>query len=434
MKTLTFALILLPSLVWSNPYPDPRKVVPTNAPVRTQKLVGPKARIAPVLMLRVQVEWSVGETYRLSKLVTELSGTTARLKRALRPDPMGSYRAELHVGGEVFHDALGTGKEYRKLVPSLTFRFPHITQRGELKLWAENPTTGASELVLTTEVDPAAAELAQRVEGVETRVLEESRHAHPLVVGIYAEGYSATRKDKFWQHAAKVVAGLKAMPGNERFHYVAVFAPSRQVLGRARNLGARPQRRDSFLGLYFPHWNPFGRWYHVLYPIDEHQFRTGLAQAAYDYPVVLVDDREYWGVGNYMTHTALPAENASFTYLLLHEFGHFLGLNEEYEGGGPTELEHAPGITEPWSPNITFHPHAGELKWERLLTPGTPLPTPRTYGGRGTVGAYRGGYADSLPTGKSHKPARQCMMGSGGDFCPVCLEASAAQLAKDAGH
>jgi hypothetical protein len=432
MKIIT--LCLLPLLSFANPYPDPQKVVPSTAPVRTLELTGPKASLIPAAMLRVQVEWSAGETYRVGKLVFELSGTPARQKRALRADKLGSYRAELHMGGQVFHDALGTGKEYRKLVPSLTFRFPWTGERGELKLWAENPTTGVSELVLTAPVDSADAEVVTTTVGLETRVLEESRHPNPLVVGIYGEGYLPARKERFFEQAAKVVAGLKAVPGNERFHYVAVFAPSQQVLGRATNLGPRPRPRNSFLGLYFPHWNNFGRWYHVVYPTDENKFRAGLAQIGYDYPVVLVDDREYWGVGNYMTHTALPAEASQFTYLLLHEFGHFLGLNEEYEGGGPTELEHAPGIEEPWSPNITFHPRAGDLKWEYLITPGTPLPTPALYGGRGTVGAYRGGYADSLPRSQSHKPVKQCMMGSGGDFCPVCLAASAAQLAKDAGH
>ncbi len=82
-----------------------------------------------------------------------------------------------------------------------------------------------------------------------------------------------------------------------------------------------------------------------------------MATVPYDYPLVVIDNADYWGVGNYMSLTVVPAANSSyFTYLLIHEFGHFFGLNEEYEEGGRTELEFAPQQDEPWSQNITFLP------------------------------------------------------------------------------
>ena len=43
---------------------------------------------------------------------------------------------------------------------------------------------------------------------------------------------------------------------------------------------------------------------------------------------ILVNSDGYWGVGNYLSFTAIPANNATyFSYLLLHEFGHFFGLS-----------------------------------------------------------------------------------------------------------
>lgn len=434
---LHIVISLLISSAWATPYPDPTQLL-VMPDIQMKSLGGATQELASAeRTLRLQVDWlAAGETYQLTQVMDEMSGTPARRARALKKDPYGSYRGELTVNGVTYYDALGTGKEYRKLVPSLTFRFPFPSSAGEFKLWAENPLTGVMELVLTEAVEPTRA-VPVRTAAVETRLLKAATVGNPLVLAIYAEGYELSRKARFFERAQKVVSDLEksGFPNVERFHYVAVFAESKEKLGRAIDRGETPVKRDSFLGLYFPHWNQFGRWFHVVYPTDEQQFRNALASVAYDYPLALVDDGEYWGVGNYMTHTAIPAESgSSFAFLLLHEFGHFLGLNEEYEDDGPTELEHAPGIREPWSPNITFHPQAGELKWGSHVKPGTQLPTPNSHGHSKTIGAYRGGYAGSEPAGKSHKPAKECIMRAGGEFCAVCNEALVKQLAKDAGE
>ena len=148
-----------------------------------------------------------------------------------------------------------------------------------------------------------------------------------------------------------------------------------------------------------------------------------------------MDDREYWGVGNFNELTAIPAGNGSFTYLLLHEFGHYFGLNEEYEGGGPTELAFAPGIDEPWSQNITFHATAADLKWKQWVSASTPIPTPNgQWSGSGPLGAYRGGYADTVPLGKSHKPGHNCTMKNGSKFCAICREAISQKVGHDLGN
>ncbi len=429
---LRFVLALWPLLSFANPYPDPKLVhsqpIPKSRPEPEPVLELP----AGLPVTRIQVDWAEGETYLVGKVVGENSGTAGLARAALKPDPYGSYRAEFTTGGRTYHDALGTGKEFRKLVRGLTFRFPVAPAAGSLKVWAENPESGVMELVLEQDITAEAVEPVS-LPLVEVRPLRSATQQPSLLVSIYAEGYEASRKERFFQRAQAVVDTLaRHLPGHERLSFQAVFAPSATRLGSARNLGPVPVRRDSFLGLYFPHWNAFGRWYHVVYATDQHQYRTGLASAPYDHPIILIDSSEYWGVGNYKELTAIPAESGQFSYLLLHEYGHYLGLNEEYSFGGRTELEFAPGIREPWSPNITFHPRAGELKWESLVPAGTPLPTPR---GHRSVGAFAGGYAESPPLSASHKPVQdECVMNAGGPFCPVCAHAVRAQLAKDVGE
>ena len=89
----------------------------------------------------------------------------------------------------------------------------------------------------------------------------------------------------------------------------------------AKDLGMPIPEKDSFLGLYFPYWNNFGRWYNVVYPTREARFRKSLATVPYDYALAILDDSAYWGVGNYRELTAVPANSFQFTYLLTHELG-----------------------------------------------------------------------------------------------------------------
>ena len=215
-------------------------------------------------------------------------------------------------------------------------------------------------------------------------------------------------------------------PGVEHMSFYGVFHASNNRLGFATDLGMPVPERDSFLGLYYPYWDDFGRWYNVIYPTREDKLRTGLALVPYDYSIILVNSAAWWGVGSYMAYTAIPAATAnSFNYLLMHEFGHFFGLNEEYQGGGRTELEFAADIEEPWSQNITFLTSARyeHLKWNTFVDKRRSLPTPASewQNQPPAYGAYAGGYADSRSAkGKSHKPGLNCVMEAKDHFCEIC--------------
>src|SRR5690606_28519736 len=105
------------------------------------------------------------------------------------------------------------------------------------------------------------------------------------------EGYRSNRKTSFWQDAQRALSTLASydLPFLSHFEINAVFAPSNRAIGTARDLGDESIVWDSFLGLYFPYWNPFGRWYHVVYPTDFAKFRDGIGSVPYDYKIVLID-------------------------------------------------------------------------------------------------------------------------------------------------
>jgi hypothetical protein len=452
-KGLVATGLLISQFAWANPYWDPAKAPKEIdfSHANTVQLDVKKIRVVPaqqaaINVLRIQVDWDeTNERYAISQRVSEPSGTEALLARSTHKPKWGSYLGVLkdaNSGKALYYDSIGTGKEYRKLARAINLRFPLPTTQMIFELYAEHPDTGTMELVLTENISPDAIHKAKPYVGeVIVKELAIAQKSPSLRVNIYAEGFLVTEQKKFWRLAIKTVESLKSQhfPGVDYMSFYGVFSPSATTLGYPENLGYPVPEYNTFLGLYFPYWDDFGRWYHVLYPTRENKFRQGLAVAPYDYPIVLVDDDGYWGVGNYMSHTAIPADNTDyFTYLLMHEFGHFFGLNEEYEGGGRTELEFAKGIDEPWSQNITFltNPVYEGLKWNTFVSPSTKLPTPRKDWNSypPNYGAYKGGYGDSRSSKSvSHKPGLNCIMESHATFCDICAHGVQAVIDHDLG-
>ncbi|STX51590.1 IgA Peptidase M64 [Legionella busanensis] len=384
-----------------------------------------------ISVLRLQINWLPNESYHLSSASIEKSGTPALLARSTLKPKWGSYLGILKDknGKHLYYDSIGTGKEYRKLTRAINLRFPIPRNNVIFELIAENPQSGVMETVFEQEIVISKLTTDDtHYPDLEVKQLLISQKPKALRINIYAEGYRPQDKERFWQDAIKTVNDLHSnnFPGVDYFSFYAVFHPSNKTLGKPIDLGLPIPEFDSFLGLYYPYWNGFERWYHAVYPTNEDKFRKALAAAPYDYALILTNHDGYWGVGNYMSHTAIPAGNKYyFTYLLLHEFGHFFGLNEEYEGGGRTELEFAPDIDEPWSQNMTFlsDPSYQGLKWHDLVSPQTTIPTPDSEWqiNPPVYGAYKGGYGDSISTkGVNHKPGLDCTMEASASFCEIC--------------
>lgn len=440
LYSLSLFSLLITQVALANPYWDKTKV-PTDADyahtirgfVSSDQFLTVKVRNG-LDVVRVQIDYDVqSDRYQFAEAVKESSGTRALIARSKHKPSFGSYIGIFKtISGDILsYDSIGTGKEYRKLARGINLRFPYPNQDVRFELHAENPKSGVMELVFSKDFYLAEIKQADEVTDVTVKELALASAEPVIRVNIYAEGYLKSEQESFWRDAQKTVKVLQAehFPGIEHMSFYGVYHASSRKLGRPSDLGQPVPDYDTFLGLYYPYWDNFGRWTDVVYPTRESKFRSRLAVAPYDYPLILINHDGYWGVGNYMSHTAIPAKNDMyFTYLLLHEFGHFFGLNEEYEGGGRTELEFAPGIKEPWSPNITFlsqPDHAG-LKWNQFVSKSTRIPTPY-YDWESSppvYGAYKGGYADSTSDhGRSHKPGLNCVMESYEHFCHICEKA-----------
>lgn len=445
----TVALVagtLFASTAFANPYPDASKVAKDTFTV-DHTLSFDESEWTAVTqgspVLRVDIEWdSRSDKFSFKGAVKENSGTPALIKRAKNKPKLGSYIGILidpDSKQEVAFDSVGTGHMFSKLSRAANFRFPQPDKKMLFRMMGENRRSGVMEKIMEFEVDPALAidnpqqfnpELSEKL-----YKRADVADSEKLLFVVYAEGYKSGEKSSFDKHVNKLISAMRDFPGYNNLEIKGVFGASRLKIGKAPK-GNPPKKitvRDSFLGLYYPFWMNFGRWYHVAYPTSEVKFHNAIGASAYDYPFAMVDSGDYWGVGNFMSHTAVPSRNNRFRYLVWHELGHFFGLNEEYNSGGRTELEFAPGIKEPWSQNITFNAQNREsLKWKQYVASSTPVPTKRW--SRGKWGAYKGGYAQSKPTGRSHIPGSGCMMSSGRNFCKICAEEIKKQMGVDLGR
>jgi hypothetical protein len=430
------AIILLSLNAYSNPHPN-ESLTPKD------KLAGKKVDVIskigistpnkvglPVIRVNLVKEHGL---FVLKKSVIEYSATKNFYQKSSRLDSLGSFKASLTSSSnpkEKYYGSIGTGYNFASHAQGLSFRFPLIKGKSVLTIFGENSDSGKLEQVFSQTIDSNILKEFIQNHGTNVSILKQSKANPPILLNLYAEGYGDNESDRkrFYRGASSVIAGLKSFPSFDQFEIRAVFYPSNLELGSPKNLRTKIVR-DSFLGLYYPYWSfEMGRWYNVVYPTDYTKLMDGFAQLPYDYAMVLIKSRGYWGMGNYNFFTAIPDANRSFTYLLHHEFGHFFGLQEEYSSGG-TELLFGKNTVEPWSQNLTFQGSARSFtKWASLLKKGTPIPTT---GRAFQLGVFRGGYAGVSK--KSHIPAKNCTMGSGRAFCEVCAKAISRKIGIDQG-
>lgn len=443
--TATFIVFAVACTAHANPNPDQTKVPPNSAfkfsgevdanSESIRKIGKSVSNADAIKVLRIQFDWNEStESYSLVEAVIEPSGTEALVRRAAKRPKWGSYLGilkDLETKSEIAYDSVGTGIEYRKLVRAVTFRFPLPQKPAVVELNAENPKSGKMEKVLEVTVQPETLKEKSFVSSnLEVRELALAPERPAVRVVFYADGYLAARKDVFFGDSKRAMDVLvkNSFPGANKMDFYAVFNPSTVTLGNPRKLDMPVPEYNSFLGLFYAYWWKGGnRWYNVTYPTREQKFREALASFAYDYPIALIDNDEYWGMGTYMGLTAVPARNKEyFNYLLVHEFGHFFGLNEEYSSDG-TELKFAPDMAKSWSQNLTFLKDGNikDLKWKPFVNAETPIPTPKSFWNNHNYGAYEGGYGGEHSSGgHNHIPGLSCVMGTfNPDFCKICRHA-----------
>lgn len=238
-------------------------------------------------------------------------------------------------------------------------------------------------------------------------------------VAILAEGYTPDEMETFYQDAAIACESLFAHEPFKSmkscFNIVAVASPS----------------QDS--GVSIPR---LGEWKHTAFSSHFSTFYSDrylttsrvksihdvLAGIPYEHIIILANTEEYGGGGIYNSYTLTTAHHPQFRPVVVHEFGHsFGGLGDEYFYDDDVMSGMYPLDIEPWEQNLTTRVDFAS-KWEDMLAPNTPIPTPSDKSKHYHVGVYEGGGYSSKGV---YRPADDCRMRTNSypTFCPVCQRA-----------
>lgn len=188
---------------------------------------------------------------------------------------------------------------------------------------------------------------------------------------ILGDGYTAAEQGKFEKDARRMMELLFTQsPYKEHrkdFNVWGICPPAKESGISRPSTGIH---RRSPLGCTY---DAFGSERYIL-TFDNRTLRDVASFAPYEFMEILVNGQTYGGGGIFGLYGTVASDNAFGPYIFVHEFGHhFADLADEYYTSDVYYETGKPRV-EPWMPNVTADPK--HPKWEALLSPGIPLPTP----------------------------------------------------------
>ena len=216
--------------------------------------------------------------------------------------------------------------------------------------------------------------------------------------------------------------------------------------------------------LYGSQFDVFGEDRYAL-SFDNRAIRRMASFAPYDFLAIVMNEREYGNGGIFGMYASVSIDYPAAIQVFVHEFGHhFAGLGDEYYFSANVAYAPANLSIEPWEPNVTALREPSKVKWQALVSPATPIPTPwpkQQYedgvresqkkiqklreDGRAqseiqearrlareaqeqalTSGDYAdkvGAFAGAMYEDGYYRPQQRCIMISGPSFCAVCRHA-----------
>jgi hypothetical protein len=233
------------------------------------------------------------------------------------------------------------------------------------------------------------------------------------------EGYTADEMEKFRRDVERLTEAMFSWVPYDAyqglFNVWIVKAPSKES---GTDIPQDGIYKDTILNSTF---NTFGI-DRYLTTSDMKAVRDLASCAPYDQICIMVNHDKYGGCGIYNFYTIFTADNKMSEFLFMHEFGHgFVALADEYYDSEVAYTDFFDLSVEPYQENITTLIDF-ESKWEDMVDPNTPIPTPDDPAYYETVGVFEGaGYqAKGI-----YRPYHDCTMKSKSinNFCPVCRRA-----------
>jgi hypothetical protein len=235
----------------------------------------------------------------------------------------------------------------------------------------------ALQPVFSAEIDPADISIIREPLAAGVKVFEVLKSGDPhrkVDVAFIAEGYTTAQEAKFKADLERFRGVFfKQEPYKSRrdsFNIYGVFKPSEESGCDEPSHGSY---KNTAVGASF---DSLGSERYLLTE-DNKSLRDIAAHVPYDALFIMVNHKRYGGGGIYNLFCTFTVDNQWHEYLFLHEFGHaFAGLADEYYTSSVAYNDFYPQGVEPREPNITALLDPKNLKWKRLVTPGTAIPTP----------------------------------------------------------
>lgn len=238
-------------------------------------------------------------------------------------------------------------------------------------------------------------------------------------VAILAEGYTEKEMDLFYQDARQACESLfshepfRSM--KQKFNIVAVASPSIDsgVSVPRENLWKQTAVHSHFDTFYSERYLTTSR---------VKSIHNALAGIPYEHIIILANTHVYGGGGIYNSYTLTTAHHPMFKPVVVHEFGHsFAGLADEYFYENDTMTDTYPLDVEPWEQNISTRVDFAS-KWQDMLVPNTPIPTPTEQRETYPIGVYEGGGYSFKGV---YRATYNCRMKTNEypEFCPICQRA-----------
>jgi len=296
-----------------------------------------------------------------------------------------------------------------------------------------------TEHIFNTRVNPQSYDIIKEDRASHVRILDSVQNGHyseKVDLAIIAEGFTSNELTRFQNAAHDFVDTMFTISPfkeyRDAFNIYYIARPSSDA-------GTDEPRKDIFrktpLNTSF---NTFNSQRYMM-TFDTKSVHDIASIAPYDAIIILVNSETYGGGGIYNFYASTSAFNEWSAYVFVHEFGHsFAGLGDEYYTSDVAYSEfYSPG-TEPWEVNVSALLDLNNVKWDKYIDQGIPIPTPwdkekfdnknseyrkgLEHPYRGKVGAFEGaGYAFK----GLYRPSLNCIMFSKGlpGFDPVCQNA-----------
>ncbi|MDR1331408.1 MAG: IgA Peptidase M64 [Tannerella sp.] len=296
---------------------------------------------------------------------------------------------------------------------------PYPKKAVTLELLARDRTSNLFAPLLKLDVDPQSIYIDRSPLKNQTveKVQYKGDPAGKVDLVFVPEGYTASEMEKFSRDAARFARALFETPPydtqQDAFNIWAVHLPSEES---GVDISGDGVFKNTALNAGF---YTFGIERYLTTP-DMKSIRDAVWNVPCDAIFLLVNSAIYGGGGMYNFYAIGTADNPRTIRVFVHELGHsFAGLADEYFQSEVAYNDFYNPEVEPWEPNITTLVDFA-AKWQDMLAPDTPVPTPPETPYLDRIGVFEGG--GYLPKG-IYRPVDHCTMRDMAPFCPVCSRA-----------